>query len=415
MSNRWLKRMAVRARHFEEFAVDVVYDRRRQGAGVAALGGVLLAFSWVINVVVRCRLWLYQQRIFRNQPLGVPVVVVGNLTFGGTGKTPIVEKFARSLAERGRHVAILSRGYMSRSEPFHRRWWRWLTQGESPPPKVVSDGQRVLLDSSEAGDEPYMLARNLPGVVVLVDKNRVKAGQYAIKKFGSDILLLDDGFQYLPLRGQLNLLLVDKTNPFGNRCLYPRGILREPVAHLRRASYVFVTKSDGQLDGPLLATIRRYKPDAEIIECAHRPKYLQAVDSEERRPLEDLRGRRVAALSGIATPESFEQFLRDLGAEIRHNKRFLDHHRFTVEELERFYAGAESAQAEMIVMTEKDAVRLPAGLRAPAPVYYLRLEIEILSGDRDFEAAVGRICFPRSTIRQTRSPFVAEPEVYAEE
>jgi tetraacyldisaccharide 4'-kinase len=280
---------------------------------------------------------------------------------------------------------------------------------------VVSDGERVLLDSSEAGDEPYMLARNLPGVVVLVDKNRVKAGQYAIKKFGSDILLLDDGFQYLPLRGQQNLLLVDKTNPFGNRCLYPRGILREPVSHLRRASYVFVTKSDGVLDPELIETIRRHKPDAEIIECAHRPKFLQAVYSDEQRPLGDLQGRRIAALSGIAMPESFEKFLRELGAEIRHNKRFLDHHRFTTEELERFYARAEEVQAEFIVMTEKDAVRLPPELRPPVPVYYLRLEIEILSGDRDFEAAVARICFPRSTIRQTRAPFVAEPEVYAEE
>jgi tetraacyldisaccharide 4'-kinase len=383
---------------------------------VVVFGGVLWGFSWIINVAVRLRLWLYRHRLFRDQPLGVPVVVVGNLTFGGTGKTPVVEKFARSLTERGRHVAILSRGYMSRSEPFYSRWWRWMTQGEAPPPKVVSDGQQVLLDSETAGDEPYMLARNLPGVVVLVDKNRVKAGQYAIKKFGSDILLLDDGFQYLPLRGQYNLLLVDKTNPFGNRCLYPRGILREPVSHLRRASHIFVTKSDGVLDPQLLATIRRYKkPDAQIIECAHKPKYLQAVDSEERRPLEELRGRRVAALSGIATPETFEQLLRDLGAEIRHNKRFLDHHRFTTEDLERFYARAEEAQAELIVMTEKDAVRLPLGVKAPAPVVYLRLEIEILSGDGDFEAAVGQICFPRSTIRQTRSPFLVEPEVYAEE
>jgi tetraacyldisaccharide 4'-kinase len=304
---------------------------------------------------------------------------------------------------------------MSRSEPFYSRWWRWLTQGEAPPPKVVSDGERVLLDSETAGDEPYMLARNLPGVVVLVDKNRVKAGQYAIKKFGSDILLLDDGFQYLPLRGQYNLLLVDKTNPFGNKCLYPRGILREPVSHLRRASIVFVTKSDGVLDPELLATIRRHKPGAEIIECAHRPKHLQSVDSGETRPLEELRGRKIAALSGIATPESFEQLLRDLGAEIRHNKRFLDHHRFTTEDIERFYAQAAAAEAELIVMTEKDAVRLPLGVKAPAPVVYLRLEIEILSGDRDFEAAVSRICFPRSTIRQTRSPFVTEPEVYAEE
>jgi tetraacyldisaccharide 4'-kinase len=369
----------------------------------------------VFEGLVRLRTMLYKRRYLRNQHLGVPVVVVGNLTVGGTGKTPIVEKFARHLAQRGRHVAILSRGYKSRAEPFYQRWWRWLTHGEDPPPKVVSDGQNVLLDSAEAGDEPYMLARNLPGVVVLVDKNRVKAGEYAIKKFGADILLLDDGFQYLPLRGQLNLLLVDKTNSFGNHRLLPRGLLREPVRHLSRASYVFITKSDGQPDPELVETIHKHHPEVEIIEGAHRPTHLQSLNGNGRRPLEDLRGCQVAALSGIATPESFETLLRELGADIRCHQRFFDHHRFTEEELERFFTRAANAQAKLIVTTEKDAVRLPAELRPPAPMYFLRLEIEILSGDRDFQAAVSRICFPRSGLRQSRTPFQFEPEIYAEE
>ncbi len=414
MSSRWLKRLAVRARHFEEFAVDVVYDRRQAGAGVKALGGFMLGLSWVFDGIVRARCWLYEQRIFRNQPLGVPVLVVGNLTVGGTGKTPIVEKFARTLARRGRHVAILSRGYKSRAEPLYRRLWRWISHGENPPPKVVSDGQDVLLDSAEAGDEPYMLARNLPGVVVLVDKNRVKAGQYAIKKFGADILLLDDGYQYLSLRGQLNLLLVDKTNPFGNRRLLPRGILREPVTHLRRASFVFITKSDGAENGELRQLIHRHHPEVEIVECSHKPTHLEAVSNGHRRPLEDLRGKRVAAFSGIAMPESFEKLLRDLGAEICHNRRFLDHHRFTPDDLERFFSRAAEAQAELIVTTEKDAVRLPAELPAHAPLYFLRLEIEILSGDHNFETAVSRICFPRVAFPGTRSPFAGEVDEYAE-
>ncbi len=404
--------MAVRARQFEEFAVDVVYDRRKPDAKVAAFGGAMLGLSLVFDAIVRARCWLYQQRIMRNQPLGVPVVVVGNLTVGGTGKTPIVERFARTLARRGRHVAILSRGYKSRAEPLHRRMWRWISHGEYPPPKVVSDGQNVLLDSTEAGDEPYMLARNLPGVVVLVDKNRVKAGQYAIKKFGADILLLDDGYQYLPLRGQLNLLLVDKTNPFGNRCLLPRGILREPVTHLRRASFVFITKSDGQADGELRKIIRQLNPEVEIVECAHRPTHLQSINGGGSHPLADLRGKRIAAFSGIAMPESFEKLLRELGAEICHNKRFLDHHRFTTEELERFFSRAEGAQAEFIVTTEKDAVRLPAEVSTKIPIYFLRLEIEILSGDHDFDTAVSRICFPRDTFRGTRAPFVGEGDEY---
>lgn len=414
MSSRWLKRLAVRSRQFEEFSVDVVYDRRKTDAKVKAFSGFLLGLSWVFDGIVRTRCWLYHQRIFRNQPLGVPVVVVGNLTVGGTGKTPIVEKFARALAKRGRHVAILSRGYKSRAEPSYKRLWRWISHGENPPPKVVSDGQSVLLNSDEAGDEPFMLARNLPGVVVLVDKNRVKAGQYAIKKFGSDILLLDDGFQYLPLRGQLNLLLVDKTNPFGNHHLLPRGILREPVKHLRRASFVFITKSDGQPDDELRGIIHGRHPEVEIVECSHKPTHLQSVNGGGRKPLTELRGKRVAAFSGIAMPESFEKLLRELGAEICHNKRFLDHHRFTPEELERFFARAKENAAELIVTTEKDAVRLPAELPEHAPLYFLRLEIEILSGDHDFDSAVSRICFPRDSFRESRPPFSAENDEYPE-
>ncbi len=180
---------------FEQFAVDVVFDRR-QGRGATALRLFLHTCSHLFNLLVQARLWLFRKRILHDHHLGCLVVVVGNLTVGGTGKTPVVEKFARSLAERGRKVAILSRGYKSRKEPFWVRWWRAIvTGGEPPPPRVVSDGKQILLDSEAAGDEPYMLARNLPGVIVLVDANRVKAGSYAVRKFGCDTLVLDDGFR----------------------------------------------------------------------------------------------------------------------------------------------------------------------------------------------------------------------------
>jgi tetraacyldisaccharide 4'-kinase len=213
---------------FAQYVADVIYDRRREGTATRAFAGFLHAISHVYDGIVRARVWLYEKRIFHTQPLGCLVIVVGNLTMGGTGKTPVVEKFARSLRERGRKVAILSRGYKSRKEPAFKRWWRLLLHKDPPAPKIVSDGERVLLDSAEAGDEPFMLARNLPGVAVLVDKNRVKAGEYAIRKFGCDTLLLDDGFQYLPLKGRLNLLLVDKTNPFGNGRPIPRDSFYPP-------------------------------------------------------------------------------------------------------------------------------------------------------------------------------------------
>ena len=315
----------------EEFAVDVFYDRRR-GKRAFALGLFLYGLSLIFGFLARLRFFLYKKRILKDQPLGCLVVVVGNLTVGGTGKTPVVEKFARSLQQRGRRVAILSRGYKSKNitkESRLQKLWRTFVTGEDPPPpKIVSDGETVLLDSEFAGDEPYMLARNLPGVIVLVDKDRVKSGTYAIKRFGCDTLVLDDGFQYLPLKGRLNLLLVDKSNPFGNRHLMPRGILREPVRHLKRASYVFLTKSDGVPDPELEALIQKHNPGVDVIECAHKPQFLQEVNGEKRLPLDELLQKRIGAFSGIAVPEGFEGFLRDFGANLIYTKRFLDHHRF---------------------------------------------------------------------------------------
>jgi tetraacyldisaccharide 4'-kinase len=257
----------------------------------------------------------------------------------------------------------------------------------------------VLLDSEQAGDAPYMLARNLPGVFVIVDKNRVKAGAYAIKKFGCDTLILDDGFQYLPLKGRLNLLLVDKTNPFGNGRLLPRGILREPIKHLKRASYVFLTKSDGVRDVELEELIQRHNPGVDVIECAHRPQYLQRFGTDERQPLEWLRGKKVGAFSGIAVPESFEKFLRDLGGHIAFTRRFLDHYRFTSEDFVSLFTEGIEQKVEFIVTTEKDAVRLPEGLPCAVPIYYLRLEIDIIRGASDFDEAVERICFQEAPSR----------------
>jgi tetraacyldisaccharide 4'-kinase len=391
----WLKRQL---NSFEHYAIDVIFGRR-EGVRATVLAGFLQGLSYLFSGIAQARLWLYQKRILHDQPLGCLVVVVGNLTVGGTGKTPVVEKFAAALRDRGRKVAILSRGYRSKAPPMWKKWWYAVSHTEEPPPRIVSDGQRVLLTSETAGDEPYMLARNLPGVLVIVDKNRVKAGAYAIKKFGCDTLILDDGFQYLPLKGRLNLLLVDKTNPFGNGHLLPRGILREPIKHLKRASYVFLTKSDGERDLELEALIQQHNPGVDMIECAHRPQYLQRFGTDERQPLDWLDGKRVGAFSGIAVPESFEKFVRDLGGRIQFTRRFLDHYRFTSEDFVELFTEGIEQKVEFIVTTEKDAVRLPDGLPCAVPIYYLRLEIDIIRGAADFDEAVERICFHDAPVR----------------
>ena len=380
---------------FEQFVTDVIYDRAKMSPAARALAAFLRALSVLFERIVRLRFLLYRTRILRDTPLGCKVVVVGNLTVGGTGKTPVVEKMARVMASHGRKVAILSRGYKSKKEPLLRRILRWLNLASRPAPRIVSDGKNVLLGAEIAGDEPYMLARNLVscGVCVVVDRDRVYAGEYAIRHFGVDVIILDDGMQYLPLRGSINLLLVAKTNPFGNGNLLPRGILREPVEHLKRGSYIFLTKSDGNPNPALVERIRKYNPDAEIIECTHQPKRLCAVFGDMPDiELGEMRGRRVATFSGIATPDKFEEFVRRYGARIAYNRRFSDHHRFSEKDLDEVFEGARLAGAEFIVTTEKDMVRLSRDLKPPIPIYYLRLEIEILSDHDSFESAVERIC-----------------------
>ena len=193
-----------------------------------------LVFRWLVWL----RHLLYRVRfIFRDHHLGTLIICVGNLTMGGTGKTPVVEMLARALRDRGRQVAILSRGYKSarpkrRKFTLRQRLGAWWTHRPlpRPGPRVVSDGRSVLLDSRLAGDEPFMLAKNLPGVSVVVDKDRVKAGLHAIRELGADTLLLDDGFQYLRLRHRLDIVLVDATKPFGNGHLHPPRHLARTAA-----------------------------------------------------------------------------------------------------------------------------------------------------------------------------------------
>src|SRR4029434_11250703 len=189
MFRRWLE-------NFEQFAIDVILERR-YGKRAALLRWLLYALSWIFRGGVQTRLWLYRKRLLRENSPGCLVISIGNLTVGGTGKTPVVEKFARTLQDNGRRVAILCRGYKSKSPRLLRRLQRKWLGLERKKPRIVHDGERILLDSRFAGDEPYMLARSLKNVVVLVDKDRVKSALHAIRHMGIDTLILDDGMQYL--------------------------------------------------------------------------------------------------------------------------------------------------------------------------------------------------------------------------
>jgi tetraacyldisaccharide 4'-kinase len=271
-------------------------------------------------------------------------------------------------------------------------------------PRVVSDGQALLLDSRTAGDEPFMLANNLRGVVVLVDRDRVKSGQYAIEHFGADTLLLDDGYQYVRMRHGIEVALIDRQSPFGNEYLLPRGTLREPPQNLKRATHIFMTKCTGAANDELIARIRKYNRTADIIECAHRPKHLRDLATGEIRPLEDLKGLEVGSICGIAVPESFESALEQMGASVEISKIYTDHHRYTKREIESFVRRCGRRGLTAIITTEKDAVRIPRLMDPEVPILYLRVEIEILAGQESWERFVDRLT--------TRQPVIAPQRFY---
>ena len=363
-------------------------DDRNQPAGIGMLLSLLKGVSFVFRAVVSVRYLLYRTGIMRRYTLGIQVISIGNVTAGGTGKTPVTEIFARTLAAEGRKVAILSRGYRRKEAP----WWQRLFTQVIEPPLVVSDGKRVLLDSATGGDEPYMLASNLPGVAVVVDRNRVKAGRYAIKRLGCDTIILDDGFQYQKLKHSVEVVLVDATNPFGNGNMLPRGILREPAGNLKRADIIFLTKCRGDVSG-VKREIRKYNRTAEIVACNHAPKVLKDVWSRQEYPLSWLEGKTVCTLSGIASPKGFEDSLRRLGSKVVWCDRYADHHRYDSSEV--LYALNRTADmgADALVTTEKDAVRFPRLETTPVKCLYLRIAIEILEGAENFTQIINRICF----------------------
>lgn len=369
-------------------------NERTRSRPVRLLLWTLRQLSWLYLGIVQLRLFLYAKGLFRYHTLGCQVISIGNLTVGGTGKTPVVEVFARELQKAGRKVAILSRGYKKEEPPLLQRIFdKILLREWTRPPRVVSDGSKLLLDSAMSGDEPYMLASNLPDVAVLVDKNRVKSGRYAINKLGCDTLVLDDGFQYLALKHRMEIVLVDRTNPFANEYVLPRGLLREPVRNIRRANFIFITKSDGTGTEELRARLRELNPTAEIVECKHCPRYLKNVYTAEKKDLDYLKGRKIVALSGIAVPGGFENELERRGATLLERNRFADHHRYQQQEIIDIINKARKIGADAIITTEKDAVRLPWLNRCDVPMFFIRVDIEIVSDQEDFHGCIARICF----------------------
>ena len=342
---------------------------------------VLAPLSMLYGAVTRTRLALYQRGLLKLLKLDAPAISVGNITTGGTGKTPLVEWIARSLVREGRKVCILTRGY-GRVAPNTRI--------------VVSDGQRILANEVEAGDEPRLLAENLLGLAAVIsDADRFAAGQWANKEFGSDVFILDDGFQHLRLVRDLNIVTIDGTNPWGGGHLLPYGRLREPRGVLSRADCVVITRADQahNLDS-LRSEIEKLSHHRPIFTSRIKVRGLRRLEHDSSK--EDYVSDRsiehpIGVFCAIGNPLAFIKQLEAEGYDLVSIQEFPDHFKYDQRDIGALVERAKGAGAKSLMTTAKDAVKLRA-LRFDLPCYVLEIEIEIEDEDsfpKLIRAAIG--------------------------
>lgn len=335
------------------------YRSLASGERWGVIARLLVAFLAVLSVpygmAVRLRAFAYAHGILPVKRLSRPVVSVGNLTVGGTGKTPMVVLVARLLMARGKRVAVISRGYGGALE------------GET---RIVSDGLKVLLTAAEAGDEPVHLATMVPGLMTVIGTDRHAAGLLAQERLNPDVFILDDGFQHLRLHRDLNILLMDCRAPLGNGHMLPAGLLREPPSALKRADLAVYTRCAG-VETPML--------HGAIPSCraAHTLAGVELFPGGERQPFESLRGRKGVAFAGIADPGTFFASLRAEGVDLAATVSFGDHCPYGEPEVARIVEACRMAGADYLITTGKDAVKLGSVLGRLGTVYAAVLEMRL--------------------------------------
>jgi tetraacyldisaccharide 4'-kinase len=328
---------------------------------------LLWLISGVYGLMIRFLSGFYRARAYR---LPCKVISVGNITLGGTGKTPLVEYIARQLCERGHKLAILTRGY----------------QG-----KVKSKKTKVK-NREETADEAQMLQENLAGVPIIVDADRIRGAKRALEDYAVDTVILDDGFQQWRLQKDLEIVAIDATNPFGNRQILPRGILREPLTALRRADILLLTKTDLAADlCGLIAELKGINASALIVESRHAPAGLYVLgDRDKGVALQDLKDKTVALVSGIGGPDSFRQGITRLGINVAMHFKFCDHHHYSSAELDGIFARCRKEHIATLITTEKDAARLSGLSVKESGVQFLVFAIRIELG-KDEEGFISRL------------------------
>ncbi len=352
----------------QSYVLEAISEPGSTGLGADVTRGVLGGLAGLYDAGLEAYLAAERVGLRRREHLPIPVISIGNLTVGGTGKTPMTQFLCRQLAAQGKRVAVLSRGH----------------GGSSQSVRLVSDASgQVLLSAKDAGDEPVLLAQTLPGVPVLVGKDRRMSGREALRRFDLDVLVLDDGFQFWQLARDLDIVLLDARRPFDNGFPLPRGLLREPKRHLCLAKVVVVTRSrvlSAAQRTALTAQVSQLAPKARLFFADHQAAGLVPADALHAplMPLADLAGTPIAAVSAIAQPQSFVDTLtRSTGAAIVYQKAWTDHQAISEAEAGEIVQEAERAGAAALVMTEKDAVKWPFPTGAGLPLYALRIEMAV--------------------------------------
>lgn len=317
---------------------------------------MLKGVSLLYSLVMRLRALLFLSGILSSRSLPAPVISVGNLVLGGTGKTPVTIYIAGYLLRKGLKVAVLTRGYGGRLE------------GEVA---VVSDGGRRLLSVADAGDEPSLMAETLPGLIVVMGSDRYRAGCLAMEQFKPDIFILDDGFQHLRVRRDLDILLMDAKKPFGSGSVFPAGTLREPVSAANRADLLILTRCN-EADGAV-ADLLPLKP---LAKANHALSGVKKSLSGELLPFSLLSGKLGAAFAGIADPMSFFDSLEEKGLKLGATLSFPDHCDYGEQETAALARLMKTSRADYLITTAKDAVKIGGLINDSAPFYIATLEIE---------------------------------------
>lgn len=347
----------------EAYLLSVIRGER-QGVVASLVRGALSGLAWVYTGGLKLYLLPYHVGLRKQAKLPCPVISIGNLTVGGTGKTPMTQYVCEFLQARSLRVCVLSRGYRGANE-----------HGVA----VVSTPKRVALDAAAAGDEAHLLAQMLPGVPVVVGKDRRKSGALACAQFQPQAIVLDDGMQFYQLHRDLEIVLIDAQRPFDNGWTFPRGLLREPPSHLRRAGCVVITNADRiepERVESLKATIRQWTGRKPLFTAQYAIRALRALDRSGDQTPAWLSGRRVTSFCALGNPVGFEEQIERAGGMLVHRARFPDHHSPTMGELNAVIEAACAARAEAILVSEKDAVKLPP-IGRPLPFYALTARLTV--------------------------------------